>query len=65
MTIPQSKIEELATAPERTRTLEGTIEERPIEEVVLADQYAQQRTAVDRVPWGIRVARIKPGSTIS
>lgn len=52
----------LANAPKRTRTEEGTVEERTIDELIKADQYLKQQVA-DGAPWGIRVARAKPGST--
>ena len=64
MAIDESTIEELASAPKRTTTEEGTVEERPIEETIKGDQYSAAKSAANVVPWGIRVARIKPGGTV-
>jgi len=57
-------IAELASAPLRVRTAEGTVEERSVDELIKADRYLAGRQAADAVPWGIRVARGKPGSSI-
>ena len=65
MGLDRTQIEELGTAPKRTTTEEGTIEERDVKDIVMADQYANQKQAADSVPFGIRVARIKPGGTVS
>lgn len=64
MAITSDKIEELASSPERTTTEEGTIVERPIEDAIKGDRYSAIKSAVDAVPWGIRIARIKPGGTV-
>jgi hypothetical protein len=56
-------INELAAAPLRTRTEEGTIQERTVDELIQADQYIAGKTATEAVPWGLRMARVKPGST--
>lgn len=55
---------ELASSPKRTRTAEGTIEERSVDELIKADQYLAAQQAGGAVPWGIRLARGKPGSSI-
>lgn len=62
---PEIDILEMATVPIRTRTVEGTVEERSINELIKADQYTQAKDAVDKVPWGIRISRIKPGGTVT
>lgn len=64
MAITESNIEDLATSPRRTITDEGSVEERPMDETILGDQYATVKSAADTVPWGIRVAHIKPGGTV-
>jgi len=64
MAIDETTIEELAAAPRRITTEEGTTEERPMEETVLGDQYSATKSASAYVPWGIRIARIKPGGTV-
>lgn len=61
----ESKIDELAEAPSRVRTDEGEVQERPIADLIRGDQYARQKaTAVNSVPWGMRIARTKPGGTV-
>lgn len=62
MGITPEEIEELATAPKRTQGDEGSIEEKPIDEVIKADQYIAAKAAAGP-PYGIRVARFKyPGT---
>lgn len=55
----------LAKAPRRTRTVEGTVEERSVSDLIKADQYIASQTAVNAVPWGMRIAKTKPPSTLS
>lgn len=62
--ISELDIIEAAKAPRRTRTVEGTVEERSINELIKADQYNASKVA-DTVPWGIRIAKSKPPSTLS
>jgi len=64
MAITTTEVEELATAPKRTTTEEGTVEEREMKETIVGDQYSANKSAADAVPWGIRMARIKPGGTV-
>lgn len=52
-----------ANAPLRTRTEEGTVQERSITELIAAAQYLNPPP--DTVPWGIRVAKVRYGSTTS
>lgn len=61
--LPVSTLAELALAPKRTRTAEGTVEERTVDELIKADRYLNP--APDAVPWGIRIARTKPPSSCS
>jgi hypothetical protein len=62
--ITPEDIIELAKSPRRVRTVEGTVEERSVREIILADQYAAGKAAT-APPWGMRVALSKPGSTTS
>lgn len=62
--ISELDIIEAAKAPRRVRTVEGTVEERSINELIKADQYNASKVA-DGVPWGIRIAKSKPPSTLS
>jgi hypothetical protein len=50
-----------AMAPLRTRTEEGSIQERSIADLIAADQYLKQPP--DTVPWGMRLAKVRYGST--
>lgn len=63
--VTMADILELAKAPRRVRTVEGTVEERSVRELILADQYTASKDAPDSPPWGMRVALSKPGSTTS
>ena len=55
----------LAKAPRRTRTVEGTVEERSVSDLIKADQYLTGKEAINAVPWGMRIAKTKPPSTLS
>lgn len=63
--ITVSDIMELAKSPRRVRTVEGTVEERSVRELIMADQYNANKAAADSPPWGLRVAKTMPGSTTS
>lgn len=58
------EINERADAPLRTRTDEGYIEERSINEMIDADRYTSQKAVSEKAPWGMSVARVKPGGTV-
>jgi len=62
--IPDDQFLELATAPRRTRTVEGTVEERSVDDLIKASNYLKAQQ-VEAIPWGIRVARTKPPGTCS
>lgn len=64
MTISQTDIEDAGKDPKRVRTEEGTVEERSVQELIDADRYGQTKAAADAVPWGLRIARVKPGGTV-
>lgn len=59
-------VQQLAIAPQRVRTDEGTVEERPIKELLQADVYNRldQQTNVQGATimsrWGISIARTRP-----
>jgi hypothetical protein len=55
---------DIMNAPKVTKTEEGTVVERSVEELIKADAYLQNKASADNVPWGIRVARIQPGDTL-
>lgn len=52
-------------SPKRVRTVEGTVEERPIQEVIDADRYLAAKCAGNQnAPWGVRMARTRPSSPL-
>lgn len=61
--ISAQDIADLARAPMRSRTVEGTIQERPVDELIKAAQYLNP--IPDKPPWGMRLAKTKPPSTTS
>ena len=61
MALDDDTIEELATAPKKARTEEGFVEERSVEDLIKADNHLAQKAAITAVPWGVRMARLKPG----
>lgn len=63
--VSMTDIMELAKSPRRVRTVEGTVEERSVRELILADQYTAGKAAPNAPPWGMRIAKSKPGSTTS
>ncbi len=64
MALEEEEIDELAKAPKKVRTDEGLVEERDIDDIVKADQYNSGKGA-NAVPWGMKVARTKPGGTVT
>lgn len=61
MAIENSDIEDLGAAPKRIQNDEGSVQERDIDEVIKAKNFADQPTAP---PYGIRFAKIKPPSAL-
>jgi hypothetical protein len=61
MAITDAELQELATAPKRTTTDEGTVEERPISEVIEGQNKLQANDLGDVPLHGLRVSRCKPG----
>lgn len=64
--IPSSEFDilDIVRSPKRTRTDEGTVEERPIDELIAADRYAKASEAQGAVPYGLRIAKTKPPGTV-
>lgn len=61
--IPSDVIKDLATAPKRTVGDEGSVEERPISELIEADRYNASKAA-EKPPYGLRLARIRYPGTV-
>lgn len=64
MPLDSDQIDNMASAPKRTRTDEGTVEERSADDLIKLDQYSQAKANGNKVPWGMTVARTKPGGTV-
>lgn len=59
MAIDETAIEEAGQNPKRARTAEGSVEERPIDELVKADRYSRAKQ-VTGPPFGMTIARTQP-----
>lgn len=57
-------VQNLATSPQRVRTDEGTVEERPIDQLLMADVYNRldvpETVLGPRNLWGMGIARVRP-----
>jgi len=63
--MPEIDVEAAAADPKRMRTMEGSVEERSINDLIAAKNYVATETAVTGgVPWGLRLARLKPNGTV-
>lgn len=62
--LTDDEIADAARNPKMVRTVEGTAEERSISELIAADKYAAQKNT-SAVPWGMKIARTKPGGTVT
>ena len=63
MTITDGDMEDKAKSPKQVRTDEGQVLERSVDELIKADQYTRGKNA-SAVPWGMKMARTKPGGTV-
>lgn len=64
MPLDSDKIEELGEAPLKTRTVEGTVEERTMDEIIKAKREVEMTNNCNTVPWGMRIATVRPGGTV-
>lgn len=64
MTISQQDIEDLGKAPQRVTTDEGTVEERPVNELIKADQYAAAKQVGDEPLHGLRISQFRPAGPV-
>jgi hypothetical protein len=60
MALTDSDFEERAEAPRKVTTVEGTVTERPISDMIKADQHIAARNTPDTPLHGLRVTRFKP-----
>jgi len=64
MTIDETTIEDAAKAPLKVSTDEGTVVEKPIDELIKADQYSRAKQVSDNPLHGLRITRCKPGGPV-
>lgn len=64
MTITQADIEQRAKDPLKVTTDEGSVEERPIDEMITADRYAAVKNVPESPLFGLRVAQFKPAGAV-
>lgn len=63
--IDQDVLTDLISSPKRVRTDEGVIEERPLKEVIEANNSVLSGEAVAAGPfYGMRMARTRPPGTV-
>ena len=55
---------ELALAPRKTTTDEGSVEERSVDEMIKAQQWAAVQETPDAPLHGLRISRFKPGGPV-
>lgn len=63
--ITEQNVADLALAPQISRNEEGMIQERPIDELVKADRLLNTKKTPQAAPYGIMVAKVRPGGTCS
>lgn len=63
--ISNTDIAELAISPEMTRTAEGIVQERSVDELIKGQRFIQQQNTPETVPWGVRMAKRQAGSPVS
>jgi hydroxyethylthiazole kinase-like sugar kinase family protein len=64
MPLTQQEIDDLARAPERTTTNEGTVKERPVSEMIKANDYAAANQVGDNPLHGLRISKFMPGGSV-
>jgi len=63
MPISDDELVDQSQTPKQVRTDEGQVLERSVNEMIDADRYVAARNAT-AVPWGMKIARTKPGGTV-
>lgn len=64
MTISNTDIENAGKAPKKVVTEEGSVEEKSVDELIKADQYANSKQVGDNPLHGLRISRCKPGGAV-
>ena len=59
MALTSDEFDELAKAPKRTRTDEGAVTERSIDELIKANEYSKAQNNA-KPPHGLRISQCKP-----
>lgn len=64
MALSDEELDELAKAPLRTRTDEGSVQERSVDELLKLKNYQEAAAAQAGPPYGMKIAKLKfPGTT--
>lgn len=53
-----------ALGPRRMKTDEGFIEEHKLQDLIEADRYSSQKDGSEAPPYGMRVAKLRPGGSV-
>lgn len=64
MPLSDEELAELASAPRRTTTDEGTVQEHDLDQLAKAQEIMVKQSQPNKVPWGMRVARTVPRGTV-
>lgn len=64
MALTQAQLDELAAAPKKTVTDEGSVEERTAQELIALDQYSSAKAVTDDPLHGLRISRCKPAGPV-
>jgi hypothetical protein len=64
MALSDEELDELGKAPKRSRTDEGSVEERSVDDLLKLKNYQEAAAAQAGAPYGMRIAKIRfPGTT--
>lgn len=64
MTISSDDIENAGKDPKKVVTDEGSVEEKHVDQLIKADQYANAKSVGSSPLHGLRVSRFKPGGPV-
>jgi len=63
MALTEDELDDLAKAPQLTKTDEATVKERDADDVIKLDQYSKGGS-LNAVPWGLKIAKSKPPTAL-
>jgi len=64
MALTQQEIDDLARAPKKTVTNEGSVLERPAEELIAVNNYALENEVGNQPLHGLRVSKFMTGGAV-